>query len=491
MNLRGLEIVMDCMFATAARVRARAVLVVALLMLMLGGALVLAQPQSAQAATQKLVTVNVVGTCQQTEARKGLDLVNELRTGSNAWYWNSDDKTKTNLVGKLSVLKYDYKLEAIAMQRAAEIAVYWGHERPNGTSCFTAYEGYASGAKAENIAIGYQSVESVITGWAEENENYAGQGHRRNMLWASATHIGIACVKVNGVMCWVQEFGNADSGMAASAANDSVTSFAMELDANNATFSLGASSGSVSVVAGESAVLPSSAEYVTYAGSWPSGHKIPVENMGVAAWKSSNSSVAAVADGKVTGVAAGTATLTAYLDEACAIQLGTVSVQVTEPAGKDEATDTDTPSSGDTDTDKPDSGDTGDTDNEPIITELSTKNATYKIGYNGNLTLVALKKNVKTFTLPGAVQATVEGYDIYGDVTGIKASAFKSCKKLKTLVIKSSCLTKKGVKNALKGSSVKTIKVKVSSKKSVNKRYIKLYKKCFAKANSGKKVTVK
>lgn len=68
------------------------------------------------------------------------------------------------------------------------------------------------------------------------------------------------------------------------------------------------------------------------------------------------------------------------------------------------------------------------------------------------------------------------------NVKTIGKSAFTGCKKLKTVTVKGTGLTKKSVKGSLKGSSVKTVKV-VKAKK-------KAYKKIFTKANCGKKVTV-
>lgn len=56
----------------------------------------------------------------QGEARTILDMINELRTGDDVWYWNSDDTAKTTLTN-LSELTYDYDLEKIAMQRAVKI----------------------------------------------------------------------------------------------------------------------------------------------------------------------------------------------------------------------------------------------------------------------------------------------------------------------------------------------------------------------------------
>ncbi|MCQ2480941.1 MAG: hypothetical protein MJ121_02360, partial [Clostridia bacterium] len=68
-------------------------------------------------------------TYHQTEARTIFAKVNAFRTGSNAWYWNSDNTTKTVCSG-LSKLVYDYDLEKIAMQRAAEIVANFAHTRP-------------------------------------------------------------------------------------------------------------------------------------------------------------------------------------------------------------------------------------------------------------------------------------------------------------------------------------------------------------------------
>ena len=58
------------------------------------------------------------------------------------------------------------------------------------------------------------------------------------------------------------------------------------------------------------------------------------------------------------------------------------------------------------------------------------------------------------------------------------------------MTVKSKKLAKKGVKAALKGSSVRTVWVKVGSAKA-NKTYVKKYAKLFTKANCGKKVVVK
>ena len=76
------------------------------------------------------------------------------------------------------------------------------------------------------------------------------------------------------------------------------------------------------------------------------------------------------------------------------------------------------------------------------------------------------------------------------NVRTIKKHAFRGSKATK-LIVRTRKLTKKSVKGSLKGSGIRTVKVKVRKKKSVNKKYIKKYKKIFTKKNAGKKVTVK
>ena len=85
------------------------------------------------------------GTYHQSDARKELDLVNEFRTSGDAWYWNEDNTEKIS-TGILNALAYDYALEKIAMQRAAEIAMLFDHTRPDGRDTWTAYSdaGYSS-----------------------------------------------------------------------------------------------------------------------------------------------------------------------------------------------------------------------------------------------------------------------------------------------------------------------------------------------------------
>lgn len=145
-------------------------------------------------------------------------------------------------------LKYDYTLEKIAMQRACELVYLYEHKRPNGSSVFTTYSdyGYNSNGKGENIAkITYESkndepqnivdnAAKVHETWREDNEHYAGQGHRRAMLDPRYTAVGIAHIYyfdgAKYIHFWAEEFGTTVSNTNATAANDSNASVSLMSD---------------------------------------------------------------------------------------------------------------------------------------------------------------------------------------------------------------------------------------------------------------------
>ncbi len=115
----------------------------------------------------------------------------------------------------------------------------------------------------------------------------------------------------------------------------------------------------------------------------------------------------------------------------------------------------------------------------------TVKGVTYTVE-GGFAKVAAAAGGLRSATVAAKVKIAGKVYK----VTGVKAGAFKGCKKLKSLVIKSKGLTKKGVKGCLKGSKVKTVKVKVGGK-GLNKRFAKKYKRLFAKKVCGKRVAVK
>ena len=147
------------------------------------------------------------------------------------------------------------------------------------------------------------------------------------------------------------------------------------------------------------------------------------------------------------------------------------------------------------------------TSDTAVGTAAKVSGAMYKITSDS---AVAFTKapNKKSVTVPATVKIKGKTYKI----TTVSANAFKGSKirtitigknvskiskkafnksKATKIILKTKKLKKKTVKGSLKGSKIKTIQVKVARKKSVNKKYVKKYKKIFTKKNAGRKVAVK
>ena len=284
-------------------------------------------PKKANAA--EIIPVNISVKYGQTEARKIFNMINEMRTSStDAWYWNEDDTTKTTC-NALSELAYDYDLERLAMKRAAEIALSYSHTRPNGGRSFSVYseEGITNWrALGENIAAGYLSAEAVNMGWREDNENYVGQGHRRNMLSADFNCVGIGHVYYNGYHYWVEEFAYRTSvNTTETAANDSEQPAALSVDSSKITgFKATFDKTSYTLRAGESTVASITKSGITVSGQWPvEVDRIVTDTLTISV---ANASIASYNNGKISGLAEGTTTLTASLYGMTAANMPTVSV---------------------------------------------------------------------------------------------------------------------------------------------------------------------
>ena len=269
----------------------------------------------------------------QTEARSMLAMVNSFRTGSDAWYWSEDNSTKVQCSG-LSQLTYDYKLEKVAMLRAAELAVSYSHTRPNGGNSGTAYNelGYSWSWRGENIAAGYRNAEAVFVGWREDDEDYDGQGHRRNMLNSNFNRIGIAHITYNGTQYWVQEFAKSTESVSSTAANDSATKVNISIsDEWIKGKTVNVTPTSISLNEKASAALPEAEVILDVDGHWYYGAAAKPDI--TAAWTMNNSSIASVSDDKITGVSAGNTYLsTTIYGENVTIPVAVNHVPVTDPA---------------------------------------------------------------------------------------------------------------------------------------------------------------
>ena len=279
------------------------------------------------------VSLGVTANYNQTEARKMLDMVNDFRTGNDAWEWN-ESNTQQVWHSNLSKLKYDYGLECVAMQRAAEISLKMSHERPDGKTDVTALlDDYNS--CFENLTTAGKTAEQAFDAWLETNEYYDGQGHRRNMLESRATHIGIAYAECNGVNCWVQVIGSPAVDTSYVAPENSKKTVSVEVAKSLIASELvapSASPTSLSVSEEMDADLPTvTATLMILSSSGRLRVPVTVENL---KWTSADSRVATIQGGKVLGKKVGSTTISATATLRNDTKI-TVPVEVTENGLKD------------------------------------------------------------------------------------------------------------------------------------------------------------
>ena len=262
----------------------------------------------------------------QTEARTILNMINEMRTSStDAWYWKQDDTTKTYCTN-LQPLQYDYDLEKTAMQRAAEIAIIYSHTRPNNKDTFSefyensVYYTYAG----ENIAAGYGTADSVNDGWREDNELYAGQGHRRNMLNSKFNCVGIGHVYYNGFHYWVENFAYRDkvNTTPVSADNTETTLTIPVATSKISNFNITFDKDEYSLKTGESTSISVSDPAISVFGHWGSRFVFVTDTPDLTI---ADSTVATLS-GSITGISEGDTTISASLYGLTAHQTAAVKV---------------------------------------------------------------------------------------------------------------------------------------------------------------------
>ena len=311
----------------------RSALLGVLLLAALAMGLCLAQPAWAdEDSSDETYEVTVTGTYHQSDAYSMLAMVNKFRTAevdfdngntpwqksqngdkvpATTWYHYDDSGHKVKVDG-LNELKWDSGLEEIAMQRAAEAAlrIEATHTRPDGSSCFTCLSADGSSARAENLAANTEGATDTFETWREDDEGYERQGHRRNMLYATAA-IGIACFELNGVEYWAMELGeNSESQTALNCTIDKT----VDICANpNVIFPFTISSISSAIKVSDNFLLPANAQgiiNIEYSYDGNHDYRGAFQAALTDSWKIKSGSDVVKLDGStVTGLKAGTAIL--------------------------------------------------------------------------------------------------------------------------------------------------------------------------------------
>lgn len=100
-------------------------------------------------------------------------------------------------------LTADAELNRAAAIRAEELTQLFSHNRPDGSTCFSAIKdtGFSYSSAGENIAMGQTDAEDVMNSWMNSS------GHKSNIL-GDFTDIGVGCYYYKGYYYWVQMFTN-------------------------------------------------------------------------------------------------------------------------------------------------------------------------------------------------------------------------------------------------------------------------------------------
>lgn len=251
----------------------------------------------------------ITGTYGQTEARTMLAMINDFRTGKDAWQWDEADNEKVQVNGQR--LDYDYNLEKIAMQRAMELVVAFSHTSPNGENVLEAHKNEYQ-ASSENIAIGNNlTAAKAFAQLQETNEKYAGQGHRRNMLSDKFHAVGIGHVTYKGWHYWVQVFGDRVVTAAATPANDAETAVVVPVSTANITAQTCSSSVErYQITVGNTAVLPTLSFELRTKDTWTAAPSAQATTKDTPAWQIKDTAIATISGTNILAVSPGATSLT-------------------------------------------------------------------------------------------------------------------------------------------------------------------------------------
>jgi len=245
-------------------------------------------------------SIRVTGTERYDSAYQLLDLVNQERQNAG-----------------LGTLTMNASLTEAAMQRAAEVTVYFDHTRPNGQIALTVSSLYSSYLGGENLGVGYSSMAELM------RMLMGSSGHRANILDGRWSSIGIGVFVHEGITYSVQLFCAAPSSTPEQPANV-VRSRVVEVNLSVCAFPYVSIIADSSIAAGETkGYRLKLANPRPEVSSW--AYCCPDMDYGIT-FSSSDPSRLQVQSGSMTGLAAGTVTLGVGI---CGYILATSSITVT------------------------------------------------------------------------------------------------------------------------------------------------------------------
>ncbi len=478
----------------------------ALFVLALVASCIFIPTEKTQAADENVISFQV--TYMQTEARQMADMINTFRA-SNGHYPESRQ-----------ALIYDYDLEQVAMQRAAEIVLKFdeAHYRPDGSKYTQALaekgfdvspRGYRYG---ENILFGTENTMPLDKAFSKfcEDEGLV------DIMTGYYTHVGVAHVKMEDkIDFWVQIYFNKGKNEVYTAPVDGLKEVSVRISPSMVeSMDVSYSSGDHTVSAGETKKVPAYIPKVKIIGSELKDELV----LSPLVFESVDGYVQA-SGGMMTGLKEGNGTITANLlgrtfSYNVTVTPGSGVIQpttaptpvptagptpVVTPVPTESPKSTTVPTSTPVPTSKPDNKGLKKGDKIEIngikYTALSSEAVAVTGLTNKKATSVVIADSVNvsgtSYKITKIGNSAFSGYTsltsitIGNNITSIGKKAFYGCKKLKTLTINSNKLKSVGAKAFYK--VYKKAKIYVPEK--VLTKYAKYFKK--AKLSSTAKVLKK
>lgn len=213
-------------------------------------------------------------------------------------------------------IKWSYELEETARLRAAEAAFNIDHTRPNGLSCFSVEFGLNSSGEVlawnwnKDMVSGINQFYAEKSDWVNKTAN-AVTGHYTQMIDPSNTYMGLGCFYSNSKVIYPNTLCGRFSRSTSTSINTSRGSAISNCYVPVQVPTTKLTGASLKLVSGKAALRTGeSASYELWANAYYYMNTDVL--LYEATWKSSNTAVATVDKyGKITGVGAGTATITA------------------------------------------------------------------------------------------------------------------------------------------------------------------------------------
>lgn len=230
----------------------------------------------------KKVQVSIKGTYDYQEAFEVLRLINEER----------------KKVG-LGTVTMDKRLLADAMKRAEECAVFYEHDRPDGSTFNTVDDSFPD--MSENIALGYHDAQDVMIDWMNS------PGHRANILDPNVKSVGVGIFYQTEQKAWSQEFSTQSPSVVATPTQNVTKIDTVTFLEDHLKLKLSRSQEFLSI--GETDTIHA------YINPWEESNQQTLVDNSCLTYKSSNSKVATVSSlGVITPVSVGTTNITVSLN---------------------------------------------------------------------------------------------------------------------------------------------------------------------------------